>query len=349
MANPLAIFRKYEKILLVVFGVALMVVFTVGGIVSQYMNRGRATSDNKVVVNIDSDKIHESDIQILQFARYHLRNFMRMVNLTAVEKGATAQQGLGIPDTDAEADVVQTAILARQAERMGMVVSDDAIINSLIRYSQGKLDRGDFARILRDVSQGRMSQSQFFDAMRRELLAQQFVGIQQEGMMPPTPAGIWDYFLRLNRRLSFEAVPFEVSDYLARVEEPTATQIQALYEEGKNRYPFPDRPEPGFKQLKQVAVQYVKADLSAYLSEAKAAISEEQVQQYYEANKEEFRNIDLPTFDSPAAARHRRGSRDGTASPPNRAVDTSTLPDQEPAATDGGGLARTATAAGRSQ
>ena len=50
MANPLAIFRKYEKILLVVFGVALMIVFTVGGIVSQYMNRGAGGSENGVVV-----------------------------------------------------------------------------------------------------------------------------------------------------------------------------------------------------------------------------------------------------------------------------------------------------------
>ena len=33
MSNPLAIFRKYQKILLVVFGVALMLTFTVGGIV----------------------------------------------------------------------------------------------------------------------------------------------------------------------------------------------------------------------------------------------------------------------------------------------------------------------------
>ena len=276
------------------------------------------------MVSIDSDKLHESDLQNLQFARYHLRNFMRMVNLTAAEQGATPQQGLGIPDTDSESDVVQIAILARQAEQMGMVVSDDAIIDWLTRYAQGKLGPGDFARILRDVTQGRMSQNQFFDAMRRELLAQQYLGIQQEGMMPPTPAGIWDYFLRLNRQISFEAVPFQVSDYLAQVDEPSEDEILALYEEGKNRYPFPDRPDPGFKRLKRVAVQYVKADLANYLEEAKADITDEEVQRYYETNKEEFRNIDLPNFGTPSLL---GDELEATTTPADAADETTDAPD----------------------
>jgi hypothetical protein len=300
MANPLAMFRKYEKVLLVIFGVALMLVFTVGGIVSQYMYREKITSQNEVVVNLKSEKLRESDIQNLQFARYHLRNFMRMVNQAAAEQGATPQQGLGIPDTDAEADLVQTAILARQAEKLGIQVSDQAIVNFLTHYSQNKLGLGDFARILQSVSQGRMSQTQFFDAMRRELLAQRFITVFERGILPPTPEGSWDYFQRLNRRLSFEAVPFEVADYLARVEEPTDEQITAVYEEGKNRYPLPDSPEPGFKQLKQVALQYVKGDLSTFLAQEKALITDDQVKQYYEANRERFRNTTLPAPESPA-------------------------------------------------
>ena len=42
MSNPLAIFRKHQKILLVVFGVALMFVFTIGGIISQWPEHGHA-------------------------------------------------------------------------------------------------------------------------------------------------------------------------------------------------------------------------------------------------------------------------------------------------------------------
>lgn len=55
---------------------------------------------------------------------------------------------------------------------------------------------------------------------------------------------------------------------------------------------------PGFRRLKQVAVQYVKAELAQYMPDAKAAVTDEQVQQYYDENKELFRNISVPSTDS---------------------------------------------------
>jgi hypothetical protein len=87
-------------------------------------------------------------------------------------------------------------------------------------------------------------------------------------------------------------------------------------------------------------VQYVKADLGAFLSEAEASISDQQIQAYYDANKEEFRNIDLPSFDSPPLP---GAEGETTAEPANPLEDTGdapqttdpaeeepTLPDQQP-------------------
>jgi hypothetical protein len=117
-------------------------------------------------------------------------------------------------------------------------------------------------------------------------------------MLPPTPTAAWEYFQRLNVRGTFEAVPFEAEDYLAKVSDPSDTEVRRVYEEGKDTYPLPDRPDPGFKRLKKVAVEYIEADLADFLPAAKAQITDEQVAAYYEANKGEFRNIELPGFDS---------------------------------------------------
>ena len=81
MSNPLAIFRKYQKILLVVFGVLLIMTFTVGGIVSQYLSTSAAATNNPVVVEMKTGDLRESDLHHLRVTRHYLRHFMRYINM----------------------------------------------------------------------------------------------------------------------------------------------------------------------------------------------------------------------------------------------------------------------------
>ena len=121
-----------------------------------------------------------------------------------------------------------------------------------------------------------------------------FMELFQRGIAPLPPAVAWDYYQRLYRQISLEAVPFQASNYLARVAEPSEAAIAQLYEEGKDRYPSLNSTEAGFKRRKKVALQYVKADLQKFLDEEKPKITDEEVRAYYEANKQEYRNVDLP-------------------------------------------------------
>jgi hypothetical protein len=294
MSNPLAMFRKHQKILLAVFGVALMIVFSIGTIVSEYMGTTQPMSSDEVVVKLATGDLRERDLRVLQRDRMILRQFMQLVRMTAAQQGATPQQTLGIPDTDDESNLVQTAVLADQAREMGIVVSDEAIVDFLMSYTEGTMERGDFARILNTVTNRTVSQRELMNAMRREMLAMRFVGLFQRGVLPPTPTAAWDYYKRLNLKASFEAVPFEAEDYLAKVSDPADAEVRRVYEEGKDSYPLPDRPQPGFKRLKKVAVEYVKGELDDFLPAAKAAITDEEVAAYYEANKNVFRNVELP-------------------------------------------------------
>ena len=294
MSNPLAIFRKYQKILLVVFGVLLIMTFTVGGIVSQYLSTSAAATNNPVVVEMKTGDLRESDLHHLRVTRHYLRQFMRYINMQAAQAGATPRQTLGIPDTNNEENLLQTAILAERAKKVGMEITDQAILNFLDLYTASTIPRAEYPILLRDATQSRMAPNQFFNAMRRELMVLQYVRLFECGMLAPTPETAWNFYQRLNRRISFEAVPLAVNDFLAQVDTPSDAEIEAVYEEGKDRDPVPSRAEPGFKQMKQVAIQYVKADLSQFLPAAASQITQEQIETFYNANKEEYRNLKFP-------------------------------------------------------
>lgn len=165
-----AFFGNTKKLCLPYLVFCLMVGFLIGGVVSQSQ---RATEWRRLESRrcVDGKRASETDLVNLRYARLHLRNFMQAVNMTAAQKGATPQRTLGIPNTVAEDNLVQTSILAQQAKDLGMAVSDDAVIDFLEAYSQGTLNKGEFARLLQNATQNRMPQNQFFDAMRRELLA----------------------------------------------------------------------------------------------------------------------------------------------------------------------------------
>ena len=60
--------------------------------------------------------------------------------------------------------------------------------------------------------------------------------------------------------------------------------------------------EPGFKQRKKVALQYIKADLQTSWTRKSPKITDEEVQAYYEDNKQEFRNVALPPGPTGATA-----------------------------------------------
>lgn len=297
MSNPLAIFRKYQKVLLVVFGVALMVVFTVGSIVSQWVAEGPAVDSGETVVTMKGGSFNEAEMQAMRANRYRLLSVMQTARQLAAQNGAQPRNSLVIPNTMNEASLLSTAVLAKRARDLGIRISDESIVRFLEQYSEGTLTGADYLNILRSVTQNQMPERQFLDAMRRELLAVRYQLLFEQGLLPTTPAAAWQYFNRLNRQLSFEAVPFRAEDYLAQVDEPSDAEVVATYEAGKERYPSRYSTEPGFRRMKKVAIQWVRADLEPYLEEAMAEITDEQVRTYYEANKEEFRNIDLSSFD----------------------------------------------------
>lgn len=294
MASPFSIFRKHQKVWLAVLGVAVMIGFVVFPAILQIQQyyTGSARGNNEVVLKWSHGELTDRDIAVMRNTRSLLLRFQQRVQQAALQKdpSTTFDDVVGIPQTTSAASVVQTMVLARKARDMGLVVSDRAVQDFLGRLSDGVLTPGELAAAKVQAVGRKMTDDQLFAALREELLAQRLRQMAFAGVAVTTPSSAWEYYNRLNRRVTAEFIEFPTAEYLAKVTaEPTDAQIQELYDEAKGRYASPDDPEPGFKRREKINSQYFVADYDTLLQEEKAKITDEQIAQYYEENKENFR------------------------------------------------------------
>ena len=196
-----------------------------------------------------------------------------------------------------EESVVETWLQARYAEQMGMVVSNDTINAFLKDLTQDRLGSAKLRAILK---QHNYSDYQFFSGLRDELAASELnkmFGVSVEGT---TPAQRWEYFVRVNQMASIEAVPVPAANFADRIADPTDEELKTFFDAHKNEYPRPDSPEPGFREPPKIALEFFRADFEKFASSE--AVTDEDVQQRYEKNKEIYDQLEKkPETEKPAA------------------------------------------------
>lgn len=301
MSSPLTFFRRNQKTLLGVFGVLLMIVF----VVELGWNPGTSTPTTgpkqEAVVTWKHGKLYERDLWAMREAHNLVVRFLDLLVQKTIEAkgqpkglGVTMVNGRvfdpGIPRSYAEEDLVQTMILAQKAEDLGVRLSDDAIHEFLETLSDDVVPSSQFGALLKEATHGRFGKAQLFEQLRTELLAQHMRMMAGSGMFAMSPTLAWDAFNRMNRRVKVELLPLSARDFKDKVTaQPTEEQISALYEEGKSRSAAPDLPDVGFKRRRKIAFQYLKSDFDKYLQQEMAAVTKEQVADYYEKNKADFK------------------------------------------------------------
>lgn len=280
MASPFALFRKHERWMMAILGVMAMVAFVFLGPLLDFRGmRGSNAQDPVVAETKLYGDIRESDLARMLMARNLANRFVQQIFATLY--------GISVPGyfgAESEASVVDSMLMARKAEQMGMRVTDDEITRILQRMSEDRLTAEQFSDILRSISGGRggVTRRQLYEALRTELtgarFAAGFAGSQQN-----TPAERWEAYQKLNSRAAIQAIPVAVADFLEKVDEPDATTIQTLYDNYKQFEPTPGAPTPGFKIPARIAVQYFVANYEQF--EDPSAVTYEEIVNEYEKNK----------------------------------------------------------------
>lgn len=301
MAQFMKTFRKHRKAWLAGLTLMAMFSFVFLDIVYQTMRSGGGPRNPVAAETARYGAITERQLDLMLRQRRSLYGFLRQLQPAVMTKGGRGEQirialmSLGDSPASEEA-AVESWLLGRKAEELGLKVSQKAINDYIGMLHEGKLGTADLKRILGDL---RLSQSQLFEALRQDLLSLRLYEMFSVSLAGVTPAQRWEYYQQLNRRAKIEAVPIAVSQFVDKVPAPAPEVVQKFFEQHKERLPDPNSPEPGFREPHRIDVQFLKASYEAFADAA--AVTEQEIKDYYDVNRERYRDIlpELPPSEPP--------------------------------------------------
>jgi len=317
VASPFSIFRRNQKIMLAIVAIGAMVAFVFLDPVMRYVGGGPNKQQNPVVVETRFGSLTQNELANLRYSREIVDRFLQQVISTVVQTqmgqnnninpqmldqfaqrqySFWKQQLLLRSQPGPEHAAVETMVLAKKAQELGMVVNDQAVNELLKQITADSLSSEQITNIIRGLDpQRKITVARLFDLLRTELLASKYRTLFAQSLNDVTPEQRFEYFSRLSRRAKIEAMPLAVADFVSQVSDPSDEEVKKFYEEHKETFPNPDSPTPGFKQPKRITVQYFKADLNKAQEKFKPQVTEEEIQKYYNENKEQFRALSVDT------------------------------------------------------
>lgn len=309
MRNPFHFFRKNQKALLAVFGVLLMIVFTVGGVITSFFpQRAAFEEQDTTVVTIDGSPLTAPEIE-------RLKNDSNLVAMVTGLAMARTQEAGGFPNPPAppiaglvyqpasgpnspggparqeisDRRVIEDYLFTLEAQRLGVAVSDDLVREFMTAVTGGIITSDQYNQLLAEAQggEGRVTYDQMFEMFRRTIQIQKTQRLLLEGIGTATPASAWVNYRNLNRTIDVELYPVKTADYLAKVtQKPSDAELRKLFDKYNDQIRNARPGEPGFLQLDKVAVSFMKADYQKFLEAELAKVSDEEVQKYYEENKD---------------------------------------------------------------
>ncbi len=230
--------------------------------------------DPEVVATAAYGSLHESDLAAMRRGRQQLVGFFANLQQALLRAGSTtealqfAARGLGAND---EQTMVDVWLLARHAERLGIVPGDQVIDDYLDRLTDGRIPPADVQAMLEQVG---LTSERLLAVLRDELLAQKLQEIFADSLMAVTPSQRWVFFRQLRQTADVELAAIDVSAYAERVDEPDEDVLRGFFEQYKTEFPYPYSPTPGFRVPHKIAVEYFKAEEDAYVDRAAITLKE---------------------------------------------------------------------------
>ena len=194
--------------------------------------------------------------------------------------------GFGREQDDLSGDVVLGYLLDKEADEMGIVVSEHTVSDYINRVTNKKLTSTDFNSVIKSM---RLSESEVFDAIRGELKAR----LAMEWLIPrsvPSPEEYWNEYRKLQVTETLDVAAVPVADFLSAAPNPTEDQLLTYFDAWKE-IPAAFPGGPGLRQPRRVRVEYLQADFAATEKEvAEKPITDQEIKKYYDDHHEEYRN-----------------------------------------------------------
>ena len=300
--SPFEIFRRNLKPAMVVLTALSLFAFVVLPALDTYLRSGAANTSDVTVANFNGAPLKQSRIDY--FTRNHNTTvrFLHKLAEETIKRGGVPRtpgfsydsqsktvRSVGILETPSALATVRTLQFAGEAEKAGFELDDTAVRSWLQQYTDGTMSDSEITGILARVSRNSMGDFHLMEQLRAQLLAGLYqrgaaAGILTQQQMPlTTPAQQWTNFLKLNRKATVDAYGLLVQDYFEQTNaDPTASEIQAVYEEGKDRFPNRESPMPAFRRRETATFEYVVAEMQKFIDAEVAKLSEDEIRAEYE-------------------------------------------------------------------
>ena len=294
MASPFSVFRKRQKFLMALACLLAIVAFVflpnMGKVIG---DKSRGAQNAVVITTSKFGNLRESNLRRMRDQRQKVRTVLIELGQRAGANPANVERVVdSLIGSATEQAVVDTWLKARYAEQLGMVVSDDTINSFLKQWTGNVVKPEDIDAAFKRTPP--VSAIQFFEMMREELLARQFSELffasvqarDSRGDVLPiaTPGQRWDYYNRLHRTATIEAIPLAVADYVKDVSDPNEEELKTFFKENKETTPYPESPDPGFRVPHKVAFEYFKANLDKFAEK----VTDAEVLSRYEKKKDYY-------------------------------------------------------------
>ncbi len=299
--SPFEIFRKNLKPMMVVLVFLAMIAFVVLPALQTYMQRNMGTGTDSRLASFDGVELKQSRVD--NFTRNHasIVRFLRELAEETIARGGTPRtpgfaydtqtrqvQSIGIDSNPSQLASIRTLQYSAQATDLGFELDDTAISTWLSRYTDATMSDGEIIALLMQSTRNQMGKFHLYDQLRHQLLAELYqrgalAGVV-DGQLPiVTPVEQWENFLKLNQQATANAYAVMVQDYIDKTNKnPSAAEIRAVYEAGKDLYPSDQSPEPGFRRRETASFEYLVANLQSFIDREVAQMSEETLRAEYE-------------------------------------------------------------------
>jgi hypothetical protein len=304
MAGSFNLFRRYQKAALALLAIMAMLAFFVLPPLLQMGGSGPVAGD-ETVVTWKGGSLRESGLQRAMLGRRALNQF-----LMALQAAASGSDRVQPPLRDDEQAVVNSLLMAQEAEANGLVVSD-AVVNDFLAIWTGDRVRPEQIESVIDQLRSRagVTEQDIFDGLRTLLLGErmQALALRGTGFTGSPPGWRWDAFRRLEQSATVEVVPVVVESLSDEVAEPPTPALEKLFDQYKDDLPRARSTTPGFREPARLKYDALVATPDLFVAESEKEVTDEQIAAFYEENKDSlFKKVDPAgddADDNPAAGK----------------------------------------------
>jgi len=297
-----------------------------GAVVGWY---GPSWLGNNTVVQTAEGNLSNRDILRIVQRQEQANQFLRQAYATIAEKLPEDQQrqlrqppffvfgDMSTPQGQKESAVLNF-LFQKEADDLGITISDEAVARFLREAFDGKLTSTDLQRVRSEM---RIGGGELVDVLREQMRAQEAFRL----LVPrngPTPQQLWSEFKKLQATAEITAVALPAESFVAQVPDPSSAELAAFFEQYKSVMPAAEG-APGFLVPREFQVAYVELPFDT-VRKSVTPPTDAEVLAFYNTNRSQFEH---PSPQTPAAKTPAGGAppveapRPGAASPTEPAAD----------------------------